>query len=365
MDYMERALELAQRALGWCSPNPAVGAVLVKDGVLVGEGFTEPPGERHAEVVALQQAGPAAAGASLYVTLEPCSHQGRTPPCTEAIIAAGVREVHAATLDLSPWVDGAGLRALEAASVVTRVGHREAEALRLNEAYLKWMRMGLPFVTLKYAMTADGKIATRTGSSFWISGEEAREHVALLRSQVDVVLVGVGTVIADDPQLTARPADAEPSSVHQPLRVVLDSRARLPTSAKVVGGGLPGQTLVFTTEQAPGARRRELEDRGVEVVVLPDREGRVDVCVALRDLGRRGVISVLAEGGGTLAASLLAAGAVDKVLAFIAPKIVGGAQAPTPVGDPGAERMDQALELRDPTWTVLGRDVLLAGYVDA
>jgi len=368
MDFMERALDLGTRALGWCSPNPAVGAVLVREGQIVGEGFTQVPGEEHAEIVALRAAGEAAAGAALYVTLEPCGHFGRTPPCTDAIIAAGVASVHAAMLDPSPWVSGKGIRALEAAGVETLVGERADDAERANEAYFKWMRTGLPFLTLKYAMTADGKIATRTGSSFWITGAEARRHVARLRSTVDAVMVGIGTVLADDPRLTAQPGELglpELEPAHQPLRVVLDSEARIPLDARLVSGGLPGKTLVCATERAPAERLRALTERGVETAIVPENDGHVDVCAAMWLLGKREVTSVLAECGGTLAAGLIAAGAVDKVLAFIAPKIAGGNAAPTPVEGPGVDRMDQALPLRDPTWSVLGQDVLLTAYVRA
>ncbi|MEA2640369.1 MAG: diaminohydroxyphosphoribosylaminopyrimidine deaminase, partial [Chloroflexota bacterium] len=231
---MTRALELAERALGWCSPNPAVGAVLMRDGEIVGEGRTQPVGNAHAEVMALQAAGEAARGAALYVTLEPCSHWGRTPPCTDALITAGVSQVHMAMRDPSPWVAGTGIAALEAAGISVTVGEHERAAADLNEAYLKWVASTRPFVTLKYAMTADGKIATRSGSSYWISGLESRRVVARLRAATDAVLVGIGTVLADDPQLTARPGelgdlDLEPA--HQPLRVILDSHGRLPRSA--------------------------------------------------------------------------------------------------------------------------------------
>ena len=316
IDYMGRALELAERALGWCSPNPAVGAVLVRDAAIVGEGWTQRPGEAHAEIVALRQAGPAASGATLYVTLEPCSHYGRTPPCDDALVAAGVASVHAAMTDASPWVDG--------------------------------------------------KIATHTGSSSWITGREARGHVAQLRARVDAVLVGIGTVLADDPRLTARPEEfglADDRPVHQPLRVVLDSEARLPLDSKMVSGDLPGSTLLMTTARAPRERVDALRDRGVEAIILAADDGRVPVCGALEELGQRGVTSVLAECGGTLAASLLAAGAVDKVAAFVAPKIAGGEAAPTPVGGRGVELMRDALQLGEPAWTVLGPDVLLTGYV--
>jgi diaminohydroxyphosphoribosylaminopyrimidine deaminase/5-amino-6-(5-phosphoribosylamino)uracil reductase len=366
VDYMERALDLARRAQGWCSPNPAVGAVVVRDGEIVGEGWTQPVGEAHAEVVALRAAGDRARGATLYVTLEPCSHVGRTPPCTDAILAAGVNEVHAAMLDPSPWVNGQGIQLLEKTGIATVVGGHEAEARKLNEGYFAWMRTGRPFVTLKFAMTVDGKIATTTRASFWITGIEARRYVARLRSHVDAVMVGIGTVLADDPKLTARlgelgEPEAEP--VHQPLRVVLDSTGRIPLTAQLVSGGLPATTLVCTTGRADQAHLRELEARGVETLVLPERDGRVDVVATMEALGKRGVTSVLAECGGTLAWSLLEQRAVDAVLAFVAPKIVGGRGAPTPVGGDGIPYMDQALELDDPQWQVFGRDVLLSAYV--
>jgi diaminohydroxyphosphoribosylaminopyrimidine deaminase / 5-amino-6-(5-phosphoribosylamino)uracil reductase len=366
LDYMQRALELASRALGWCSPNPAVGAILVRDGEIVGEGWTQSPGDAHAEIVALRQAGDRAAGATLYVTLEPCSHYGRTPPCTNAIIAAGVVQVVAAMRDPSPWVDGGGFGALDAAGIPTSIGLYEYEARRLNEAYFRWVDTRRPFVTLKYAMTADGKIATRTGSSFWVTGVEARQYVARLRTRVDAVLVGVGTIEADDPQLTARPGElGEPElePAHQPLRVVMDSTARIDPAARVISGGLPSATIVCTTERAERAKVVELERRGAVVLILPSSDGRVDVRATLDALGQRNITSVLAECGGALGWSLMEAGAVDKVLGFVAPKLVGGVAAPTPLEGEGLPRMDAAWELLDPRWAPLGRDVLLEGYV--
>ncbi len=368
MTYMARALGLAERSLGWCSPNPAVGAVIVRDGEIVGEGWTQPPGQAHAEIIALRAAGPRANGATLYVTLEPCSHHGRTPPCTEAIISAGIRSVHAAMVDPSPWVNGGGLAALRDAGIATSVGEHEEDARRLNEAYLTWVRTRVPFVTLKYAVTVDGKIATRTGSSFWVTGVEARRYVARLRSRVDAVLVGVGTVLADDPQLTARPGefgDVENQPVHQPTRVVFDSSARVDLSSRVVSGSLPGTTILCTTDRAPESKLRDLRAFGVETIVVPSRDARVDVCAALRELGQRNITSVLAECGGSLAWSLLQAGAVHKICAFFAPKIVGGAGAPSPVEGRGVETMDAAWTLTDTRWTPLGSDMLLEGYVSS
>jgi len=368
LNYIERALELARRAQGWSSPNPAVGAVVVSSGEIVGEGWTQAVGEAHAEVVALRAAGPRARGAALYVTLEPCSHFGRTPPCTDAVLAAGISEVHAAMADPSPWVAGKGFQILRDAGVTVQVGDHEAEARNLNAGYFKWVGSKLPFLTLKFAMTADGKIATRTGASFWITGIEARREVVRLRARVDAVMVGIGTVLADDPQLTARPTELgmpELEPVHQPLRVVLDSTGRLPVTAKLVSGGLLGKTLLCTTRRASAKHLRELEQHGVETVVLPECQGRVDVTAAMQALGERGVTSVLAECGGTLAWSLLEARVVDSVLAFVAPKLVGGREAPTPVDGEGLPLMDQAIELEDPQWQVFGRDVLLSATIAA
>jgi len=340
--------------------------VLVRDDEIVGEGRTQRPGEAHAEVMALREAGERAVGATLYVTLEPCSHYGRTPPCTDALIAAGVREVYAAMSDPSPWVNGKGAAALRDAGIPVMLGTGAAEAEKLNEAYFYWVRTRCPLVSLKYAMTVDGKIATRTGASFWVTGIEARRHVARLRSQVDAVMVGVGTIEVDDPQLTARPGElgmTEPDPAHQPLRVVLDSGLRINTDARVVSGSLPGRTIICTTNRAPEARIAELQQRGADVEVLPAIDGRVDVCAALSRLGEREVTSVLAECGGTLGWSLMKAGAVDKVLAFVAPKLVGGSEAMSPIEGEGLPRMDAAWELQDPIWTPMGRDVLLEAYV--
>ncbi len=362
---MARALDLAAQALGWCSPNPGVGAVLVRGDQIVGEGFTQPPGSAHAEVKALQQAGDRARGATLFVTLEPCSHQGRTPPCTDALIAAGIAEVVVAMIDPSPWVDGRGIEILRNAGLRVRVGDQGREASQLNEAYFKWVQTHRPFVTLKYAMTADGKIATRTGASRWVTGTEAREYVALLRSRVDAVLVGIGTVLADDPQLTARLAVTPPerdSPVHQPLRVVLDSEARLAVGAKVVTDA-SAHTLLCTTDRASGEKLTQLAEAGTETLVLPSKDGRVDIIELIRVLGERNVTSILAEPGGTLAAALLESGVVDKVLVFVAPKIVGGVAAPGPVAGEGASEMSDALELTGVEWTRLGEDMLLTGYL--
>ena len=363
---MERALSLARQALGTASPNPAVGAVLVKDGRIVGEGFTQPPGGPHAEVVAIRQAGEAARGATLYVTLEPCCHHGRTPPCTEAILAAGVREVHLSHLDPDPHVNGRGKAELESAGVTVFVGEGEEEARRINEAYLKHRTTGLPFVIAKFAASLDGKIAATSGDSRWVSGPESRRWAHRQRTLVDAIMVGVRTVLIDDPELTARPepgegarqADGEP---RQPLRVVADSRGRTPASARVLRG--PAGTLVATTDASSEAWRREMGDAGAEVLVLPRRRGDVDLGELLRHLGGRDILSLLVEGGGELLGSFFDLGLVDKVQAIVAPIIIGGQEAPTAVAGRGARRMADALRLRDVTVERLGEDVLVTGYV--
>ncbi len=366
MDYMEQALLLAERARGWSSPNPAVGAVLVSGEQIVGAGSTQPPGGPHAEVMALEMAGLRAAGCDLYVTLEPCSHFGRTPPCTTALIGAKVARVHVAMSDPSPWVNGGGLGALQAAGIPVTVGQRGEQARRLNEGYFKWVGSKRPFVTLKYAMTADGRTASRTGSSQWVTGAESRGWVARLRAQADAILVGIGTVLADDPLLTARPqefgGDVD-GPVHQPVRVVVDSLGRLPVTARVVGSP-GGQTLVFVTDRAPAEAVEALRVAGAVVEVLPQENGRVNLAAAMDALGSRGVTSTLVEGGSTLAGSLIEAGLVDKVAVFIAPKIVGGDDASGAIGGEGKIWMADASELTEVEWTPLGRDMLLTGYLN-
>ncbi len=354
---MQRALFLAQKALGNVSPNPAVGAVVVKDGAVIGEGYTQPPGSAHAEIVALRQAGERARGATMYVTLEPCCHlKKRTPPCTDAIIAAQIAEVHIATLDPNPQVAGRGRAQLEAVGIKTYLGEQEEEARELNEAYIKFITTGIPFVIAKFAMSLDGKIATKSGDSKWISSEESRRYVHYLRGIVDAVMVGVGTVLRDDPRLTVRIEGVE----RQPLRVVVDSSGRTPPQAQVFH--MPGQTLLATTQSLPEDRRKAFKERGAELLALPCREGVVDLGELLRALGQREVTSVLVEGGGTLLGSLFDLGLVDKVFAFIAPIIVGGREAATPIAGDGVAQIAQALRLSRVRVQRFGDDVLISGY---
>ncbi|MBI2848513.1 MAG: bifunctional diaminohydroxyphosphoribosylaminopyrimidine deaminase/5-amino-6-(5-phosphoribosylamino)uracil reductase RibD [Chloroflexi bacterium] len=358
---MEYALTLARMALGRSSPNPAVGAVVVKDGIVVGEGHTQRAGSWHAEIMALLQAGASAKDATLYVTLEPCCHFGRTPPCTQAIIAAGVREVHFAILDPNPLVCGRGQRELEAMGIRTFVGGHEQKAGEINEAFFKYINTGLPFVIAKYAMTLDGKIATRERHSRWITGEIARQRVHGVRDEVDAVMVGVNTILADDPQLTARvDYHDDARTARQPLRIVVDSQGRVPLSAQLFRQ--EGAVLIAATEQIEPSRVRALQRLGAEVLVLPAQDGRVPLGKLFGALGEREVTSVLVEGGGTLLGALFEEGLVDKIMAFVAPVIVGGKEAPTPVAGWGVARMSEAWRLNRCRIEQLGEDFLITGY---
>ncbi len=359
-DFMQRALELAREALGTTSPNPTVGAVIVRDGETVGEGFTQPPPGDHAEIVALKQADKSARGATLYVTLEPCPHFGRTPPCADAIIEAGIAEVHYAMADPDPLVNGRGHRKLEDAGIAVHVGEGEAEARRINEAFIKHRTKGIPFVIAKFAASLDGRIAAASGDSRWVSGPQTREWAHQLRAKVDAILVGSSTVVIDDPLLTARPGDRV--AERQPLRVVVDSRGRTPPMARVLTSS--ARTLVATVEGAPGAWRDSLRATGAEVVAFAAADGRVDLLALLRELAGRGVLSLLVEGGGVILGSFFDRELIDKVQAVIAPIIIGAEDAPAAVAGRGAYRMADALHLRDITIEPLGDDILVTGYPD-
>lgn len=364
---MARALELAERGRGTTRPNPLVGCVLVRDGRVIGEGWHERAGGPHAEVAALASLkDPAVArGATAYVTLEPCNHQGRTPPCTEALLRAGVSRVVIAAPDPNPLVDGRGAARLREAGVEVVSGVLREDAERQNEVYRTSVRLGRPFVLYKTAMSLDGKIATRSGQSRWITGPEARGRVQEWRNELDAVVVGVNTVLLDDPLLTTRLEGGR-----TPIKVVFDSVARTPATAKLFEpdpAGESARVVLFVTPAAPEARVEALVERGAEVVTVPAVNGRADVTAALGELHARGITGALLEGGGNLAWSFLAARAVDRVAWFVAPKLLGGNGA-TPLGGLGVNRMQDALELSELEATQLGRDLLLTGrlrYDDA
>ncbi len=330
-----------------------VGAVVVHDGTVVGEGWHERAGEAHAEVVALDDAGGAAQGADIYVTLEPCSHHGRTPPCVDGIIASGIRRVVCAHLDPDPRVNGCGAAHLREAGIAVEVGVGEQQARRLNEHYLHWKRTGRPWVTLKWAQTLDGQVATTAGSSQWITGEAARRDAHRQRSWHDAVLVGIGTALADNPALDVRHVDG-----HQPAHIVLDPSLELPDSARLV---VPDRTSIVCGEDASDARAEAWKQRGVRIVRVANDGGTLDLDATLVALGELDVLSVFVEGGPTVATALIRAGLVNRAIAYIAPKIVGAGRAA--VGDLGTELIGDALRLREAEGTSLGDDWRVTGLL--
>lgn len=355
--WMRRALELARQGRGWVNPNPLVGAVIVQDGEVVGEGYHPKVGEPHAEVFALSQAGERARGATAYVTLEPCNHQGRTGPCTRALLDAGVARVVFAVEDPNP------LTASQAASVLTQGGVAVSwgvladEARRLNEPFFKYIRTRRPFVVMKMAMSMDGKIATETGESKWISGEVSRAYVQELRATLSAVMVGIRTVLADDPSLNARVEGAR-----QPVRVIVDPMAETPLSARLFTVDAP---LVLAVRQdAPRKRREALAAKGAQVLPLPVLPNEhVDLDALMVELGKREISGVLLEGGGGLNASAIAQGVVDKLVYFVAPKLIGGSESPTPLEGASIAKMAEARALYDLRSYPSGQDVRLEAYL--
>jgi len=369
--YMKLALRLAAKAAGRVSPNPMVGAVVVKDGQIVGRGYHRAYGQPHAEVEAMHRAGDQAQGADLYVTLEPCNHQGRTPPCTQAVLKAGIRRVVVATLDPNPRVNGGGAEFLQSKGLQVEAGLLAEEARRLNEAWFKWVETGLPFVIAKAACSLDGKIATAGGESQWLTGEKARAFGHQLRHQVDAILVGVGTALADDPQLTTRLPQRTTENgkrktengPRDPIRIVLDSRLRLPLSAKMLRLDSPAPTWVACTDAAPKEKIKAIKDLGADVLVMPAESGRVALKPLLQELGRRQVQSLLVEGGAETLGSFFDQRVVDKFYFFYAPKILGGKTAPGMLAGAGVQRLGEALEAKEMKVRKLGVDLLVTGYL--
>jgi len=357
--FMRRALELAERGRGLTSPNPMVGAVVVSDGVIVGEGYHERAGGPHAEVVALAAAGPRSRGATIYVTLEPCSYHGRTPPCARAVIDAGIRRVVAALVDPNPRVSGRGLDTLRAAGVEVADAILTDHAERQNRAFVAAMRLGRPHVTLKAAMTLDGRIADRQGESKWITGEAARAVAHRLRAESDAIVVGVGTVLRDDPALTVRLGRPWP---REPYRVVLDTRARTPLDARVIAAGTPARALVITGDDADPARVAALTAVGATVVPVARSDDHVDPRAALAALAEREVRAVLVEGGGEVHGGFVDAGLVDRVAVFVAPRVMGGRAATPSIGGSGLP-LGGALRLSTLEVSRLGDDLLIEADV--
>lgn len=362
--YMDEALQRGTYALGRTAPNPSVGAVVVSEAGIVGSGWTQLTGQAHAEIGALAEAGARARGATLYVTLEPCAHDGRTPPCVPAIIRAGIKRCVVAVHDPSPAISGAGITWLQNAGITVDVGIREIEASELHAGFFTRLHTGRPLVRAKYAMSLDGRVATRTGNSKWITGSIARRHAHVLRDQTDALLVGAGTVRSDDPSLTTRLPDefTGAGGTHQPLRVVLDGRGTTSPSARIYGKDLPGTTLVATTSQASSEWLCALDSQGVEHLLCGEGPS-VDINLVLQHLGQRGMNEVLVEGGWRVLGALFDAGLVDRVAAFLAPLVIGGASAPGPVGGAGVERVTDAWRMGNLRTRTLGEDLLLEGTI--
>lgn len=357
--YMWMALDLARRGCGKTNPNPMVGAVIVKGGEVVGTGFHRKAGEQHAEIVALLEAGERARHATLYTNLEPCSHQGRTPPCTEAILQAGIRRVVLATVDPNPLVSGQGIRILKEAGVKVKIGVLEEKARRLNEVFFKYITAKTPFVMVKAAMSLDGKIATTTGESRWISGEKSRRFAHMLRSISDGIMVGINTILRDDPLLTAR---LDGKKAINPLRIIVDTRGRLPLNSKVVKTACETKTILATTNLADPEKLKALVEAGVETLILPLQDKQVDLQKLVLALGEKEISSLLVEGGGTLNYSFLNEGLIDKVYFFIAPFLLGGKNAPTPVGGAGVYELKESWKVQELELKQLDDDLLIIGY---
>jgi diaminohydroxyphosphoribosylaminopyrimidine deaminase/5-amino-6-(5-phosphoribosylamino)uracil reductase len=356
--YMRRAVVLAAKGTGWVNPNPKVGAVLVKDGRIIGEGYHAMFGEAHAEVNAIANASEDPSGATLYVTLEPCSHQGKTPPCTDLIAACGIARVVVGITDPNPLVNGRGIDYLQNRGISVTTGILEKEIRVQNEIFVKYITTGLPFMMFKWAMTLDGKIATVTNASRWITGEASRRYVHRMRHAYSAVMVGVNTVIWDDPLLNNRLRIRNPK---HPIKVIADTHGRIPLHSKVIVND-PQLLLLATTARAEAGKLKDLERMGVQVLVCPEKDEKVDLAFVMKSLGAMGIDSVMLEGGSTLAFSALREGLVDKVSAFIAPKILGGAAAPTPVDGAGIGCMEEAIVLSGLKVRKIGEDMLAEGY---
>ena len=360
-DYMDIALALAARGNGFTSPNPMVGAVVVKDGHIVGKGWHEKAGGPHAEVNAIDDAGNQSAGATIYVTLEPCNHHGKTPPCTEKILSAGIRHVVMAMTDPNPDVSGGGAEFLTRNGVSVTTGICEAAARRLNEAFVKYITTRQPFVTLKTAATLDGRIATRTGDARWVTGEAARRYVHELRHANDAIMVGVGTVKADDPRLTTRLEDRPGKD---PVRIVVDTKLSIPQTAKLLRIPAGADTLIITGGFGDAQKRAAIIESGVKIIESPiGGDGRIDLKALMGQLGAMEITSLLIEGGAQVAAAALKANIVDKINFFYAPKILGGDDGIPMCGGPGPALMADCIPVKDLSIRQFDHDVMVEGYL--
>lgn len=356
--YMKRALELAELGRGKVAPNPMVGAVIVKAGKIIGEGYHKKYGDNHAEVNAFANATEDVSGATLYVTLEPCAHYGKTPPCAKRIVKEGIKKVVIGVLDPNPLVAGKGVNILKDAGIEVVVGVLEEECRKINEVFMKYIKTSRPFVLMKYAMSLDGKISTATGKSKWISCEKSRRDVHKLRNNLSAIMVGINTVIKDNPMLNCRIEGG-----NDPIRIIVDSNLRIPLDSKIVNTSNNISTIVATTHKADKDKIKLLEERNVEVIVAKEKDGRVDITSLIDKLGEKKIDSILLEGGSEINFSCLQEGIVDKVRIYIAPKILGGNNAKGAVGGRGVSEMIESFNIENIDISTIGSDIVVEGYV--
>ena len=354
---MELAIELAKKGEGKVNPNPMVGAVIVKDGIVIGEGYHEKYGEGHAEVNAFKSLKEDPSGATMYVTLEPCSHYGKTPPCVDKIIQSKIKRVIIGMIDPNPLVSGNGVDKLKRAGIEVKVGVLEDKCKKLNEIFIKYILTKNPFVVLKTAMSLDGKIATRTGESKWITSEKSRLEVHNLRNKLSANGVGVNTVIKDNPELTCRIKNG-----NDPIRIIVDSTLKIPMDSKVLQNK-DDKTIIATTKRANINSMQELLKKNIQVIIIEEKNGQVDLSELIKKLGELGIDSILLEGGSTLNYSALEENIVDKVMVYIAPKIIGGESSKTSVGGRGIDKLNDAFKLKDITANIVDEDILVEGYI--
>ncbi|MGH4138898.1 bifunctional diaminohydroxyphosphoribosylaminopyrimidine deaminase/5-amino-6-(5-phosphoribosylamino)uracil reductase RibD [Clostridium sp.] len=359
--YMKRALELSKKAAGFVNPNPLVGAIIVKDNRIIGEGYHEYFGGPHAEVNAFANAIEEVEGATMYVTLEPCSHFGKTPPCADAIVKNKISKVVIGMIDPNPLVAGSGMEILRKNGIEVVTGIMNKEIMKTNEIFIKYITEKKPFCIMKTAMTLDGKIATFTGDSKWISNEKSRAYVHELRQMVSGIMVGIGTVLKDDPELTTR---REGALSLNPTRIIIDSKARIPIDAKILKCDESTKTIIVTTEFAQKSKIEAIKEKGAKVIVTRSKNNWVDLKYLMTVLGEMGIDSILLEGGSTLNYSAINEGIVDKVITFISPKIFGGASGKTPVGGSGIEHVKDSIKLRDVEVSKFDEDIMIEGYVE-
>ncbi|MFH2067143.1 MAG: bifunctional diaminohydroxyphosphoribosylaminopyrimidine deaminase/5-amino-6-(5-phosphoribosylamino)uracil reductase RibD [Pseudomonadota bacterium] len=358
--FMKMALALAEKGRGFTSPNPMVGSVVVKDGRVVGRGWHEKAGKPHAEVNAIDDAGIHAAGATMYVTLEPCNHFGKTPPCTQKIIHAGIARTVVAMPDPNPDVTGGGMDCLKQAGIEVSQGVCEKQAMKLNESFIKFIQTKHPFVILKTASTLDGQIATRTGDAKWVTGEPARLFVHRIRHEVDAIMVGIGTVLADNPSLTTRLPDRKGKD---PIRIVLDTKLSIPENARLLKPDSEAETIIVCGKSAPDDRKTALMKKGIRIIQTDVTTKGINLPSLMPILGQMGITSLLIEGGGKVIHSALAAGIIDKVLLFYAPKILGGNDGIPMCSGKGPEKMSQAIHLSDMSVQRFENDIMIEGYL--